>query len=70
MLVITADSCQILFEMCFEFLGLKYLHIVTSIFAFTKACDSTKAFQFDIGIFKVFNLPVRGLWCSLQELMK
>lgn len=61
MLIITVDSCQILFEMCFEFLGLKSLHTITCIFAFTEACDSAQVletFQFDIGIFKVLNLPV------------
>lgn len=55
MLGITVDSCQILFEMCFEFLGLKSLHTVTSIFAFNKGCDSTKireTFQFNIGILR------------------
>lgn len=64
MLIIAVVSCQILFEMCFEFLGLKSLHAVTSVFAFTKACDSAKVletFQFDICIFKVLNLPVRSL---------
>lgn len=67
MLIITVDSCQMLFDMCFEFLGLKSLHTVTSIFAFNKGCDSTKileTFQFNIGIFKVLNLPVGSLLAS------